>query len=298
VTNSSGGFELLGEAEDETRLLLHRGCGFSIPIPGHPVVSSEPLPESPRFDVVVRMSDVPITVQCRLDTVPTSMHGEALATSLAQAYAAGRATEAPRGGPVRGDLMARGADGDVSLIYSLPASGGTQQMENLSVTTRSCTEGMWALYQSILHSNQEVNPVKWAHVRSAMDRNTHWDPEDPRATPPSLAELDATLTLLPDAWDEAQAKAADIGPLTDDEVVSTLRLLVGFGNHDNPPTFELHPYILDMTSQHVTMRCPARAADAFLRNIRLVKTMHDYRAWIWQCVWGVGNRLDRGPDQR
>jgi hypothetical protein len=53
-----------------------------------------------------------------------------------------------------------------------------------------------------------------------------------------------------------------------------------------------------VASQHVTKQCSARAADAFLRHIRLVKTMHDYRAWIWQCAWGVGNRTDRGPDQR
>jgi hypothetical protein len=102
----------------------------------------------------------------------------------------------------------------------------------------------------------------------------------------------------PSDGDEAQAKAADIGPLTDDQVLSTIDLMVGFGNHDNPPTWELHPYILDMTSQQVAMRCPSRAADAFVRNISLVKTMHDFRAWIWQCLWGVGNRLDRGPDQR
>lgn len=305
MTDSAAGFELLGDTEDETRLLLHRGCGYSIPIPGHPVVSREPPPESPRFDVVIQLSDLPVAVLFRLDVVPTGMQAEALATSLVQAYATGRAADTPRGGPVGGSLVTPGADGQASLIYSLPESGGKQQMEHVSVTAHAHPEGLWALYQSMRHSNQEVNPVKWAHLRNAMYRNAHWDPAQPRTSPPALwppssafAELSGSLTLTEEAWAEAQAKATDIGPLTDDQVVNSIRLFITFSNSDHPPTFELHSYLLDMTSHHVAAQNPSRAADAFLRNINQVKTMHDFRAWIWQCIWAIGNRTDRGPDQR
>ena len=66
------GFELQG-TEDETRSVVHRATGFSLAIPGHPVVRAS---ETRACELL--LSDAAIEVTLRMDNVPGT-----LAASLA-----------------------------------------------------------------------------------------------------------------------------------------------------------------------------------------------------------------------
>jgi hypothetical protein len=297
-------FELLGTSTDETRLLVHKGAGYSIPIPGHPVVATAPA-GSPAYGAIVRMADVPIEHGFRLDDLPTSTEPAGLAQALATAYANARAETPPPVRAVPPKLRADGAAAAASALYVL-RDAADRSMEHLVVTIKPRNAAaVWALYHTARYTIREVNPIRWAHVRTAIADKQHWDPAAPRRTTPALwpatsafAECSAALKLTESAWAEASAKAAAIGPLADDETEALAKLILGMANNDDPPTLALHPYILELAMRQIAMQGPTRAAEAILRNLAEVKTTHDLRAWCWQCVWAIGNRDDRDPSQR
>lgn len=81
-----------------------------------------------------------------------------------------------------------------------------------------------------------------------------------------------------------------MGPLTDVEAGELTEQLLQVSNSDDPPTLEVHPYILEQTCRQLAMRGPPRAIEAMLRNTKQIKTTHDLRAWCWQCIWAMRNR--------
>jgi hypothetical protein len=297
------GFDWIG-ADGETRLLLHRGCGYSIAIPGQPAIATDLPAPPPAYDVVVRLSAPVMELGFRLDTLPVATEPVALATALALTYSAARAGEQPAMTPQPAVARAVGADAAVTGMYAVaPAALAT--MEHLMVLVRRSGDSLWALYGTIRFSRTDVNAIRWAHVRTAMMGAQHWDPAAARTSAPRLfpeasplAEPSAKLDWTDDAWAEAQAKAADLGPLTDRQTQTLVQLLIDFTKSDDPPTLELHPAMIQLITQRVSSIGASRAAEVLLRNVELVKTTHDLRAWCWQCVWAIGNRADLSPEQR
>jgi len=297
---SDDGFVLLGAPEDETRLLLHRGCGFSIAIPGHPTLTTPSQP-SPRYDTLVTLSDLRIELGFRLDQLPTGTEPRALALTLATAYASERTDERPRPDALPPPLRARGADAAVRVSYAVrghePAT-----IELLVVTVRRHDRGLWALYLTARHAVPDLNPVQWANVRAALLGHQHWEPAAPRTeatrvwpAASAFAELAAPLTLSAHAWSEAQHKAAAIGPLEDHQTERLVRLLVDVANGDQPPAVEIPDVLRQMIARQIIECGPARAAETICRDLDSATTAHDLRAWCWENIWAIGNRADRQP---
>jgi hypothetical protein len=299
VADPGDGFVLLGDPTEETRLLVHRGCGYSTAIPGHPSLGAGAEP-APRYDAVITLGDLRIEHGVRLDSMPTGMEPQALATALATTYANARSD-----GPAKVSMLPpplRPVDAAVFAHYVV--RDAPDHMELLVVLVRPHATGLWALFHTIRHAFREVNPVQWFHLRAAVLASQHWDPEAPRTASPSLfpssafAEASAKLAFTPDAWAEAQRKATDIGPLSDVESTSLLELVLEFARSDDPPTLPVHEYVTQVFMRQLAGVGPTRAAEALMRNLDQVRTVHDLRAWCWQCVWAIGNRDDRGTAQR
>lgn len=300
---AGAGFEWIGP-EGETRLLLHRTCGYSIAIPGHPAITVEEEAGPPTRDVIVKLSKPSLELGFRLDTLPTAIEPEALATSLALAYGTTRAGSTPAIELHGGLARAIGADAIAAGIYPYgPDALGS--MERLMVAVRRNGDQAWALYWTIRFAKSDVNAIRWAHVQTAMTRKQHWDPAAPRTAAPSLwppdsrfAEPSAALEWTDEAWAEAQAKAGELGPLTDHETQGLLDAVIGFARSEDPPTREVDPYVTQLMTRKLILCGPPAAAEILARNLDQVRTTHDLRAWCWQCVWAIGNRASLTPGER
>lgn len=295
-------FDLLGAGTDETRLLVHPGCGYSVAISGHPAIAERDRRVStPGYDAVVTYADLPIEHGIRLDEMPAGMAPQPLAEALATAYATTRAAGTVSVAPLVAPL--RPVEASASAHYVVRDE--PELMELLVVLVRPHADGSWALFHTIRHAFRAVNPVQWFHIRAATLTSQHWDPEAPRTTPPALfpastfAEPTGKLTFTPDAWAEAQRKATDVGSLGDLLTTVLLETLIELARTDDPPTLGLDAaYMSQLFMRQLARIGPSQAVDALLRNLDQVRTMHDLRAWCWQCIWAIGNRDERGAGQR
>lgn len=295
-------FELLGSDDDHTRLLVSREAGYSIPVPGRPLLRPTPA-GPPAYDVVVEMRDLPMELGFRIDRLPAGTDPQALVIALAQAYGTNRATEVPSVRPLRGSQLARGAAGGATCVYNVrPAADANPEarvMEQVEVHVRPHADRLHALYYTVRYLVPGVSPVQWGHFRAAVRGHQLWDPEQPVPAVPTLfppsafAAPNVTLSFTDHAWVEARAKAADLGQMSDDETTALLQALVEFSNNDTPPTLELPRLFVDLIPGRVRSIARPDIAEPLLRNFDEVKTVHDLRAWIWQCVWAIGNRSSR-----
>jgi hypothetical protein len=228
--------------------------------------------------------------------MPASLEPEPLAVSLALAYSGLQ----PDVKPLRGTSgLAAGAVAGASATY--PRRGEEPgAMEYVAVTVRKQQERYLVLYQMTRYSTNDVTPMQWPNLRTAIASSQSWDARPIPASPPVLwppsefALPSVALELTDVAWAEAQAKAAEIvGPLTEDDTVGLVHLMVELVRNDDPPTLALDPHSVSLVARKVAMRAPTRLSTVLLRNIEAIETMHDLRAWAWQCLWAVGNRRDR-----
>src|SRR4051794_19660259 len=127
-------FELLGSAADETRLLVERETGYSIPIPGHPALAQPPA-TLPAYAALVLMADQPINLGFRIDTLPVGVELQPLATALAATYATNRAGHAPGVTQLLGRELAHGATAGARSIYDVreTVTRDARSMEQLEV---------------------------------------------------------------------------------------------------------------------------------------------------------------------
>ena len=294
--------ELLGASGDETRLLVERTTGYSVPLSGKPELAAGVPDTLPRYDAIVALRDVKAEHGFRLDDVPAAgMEPGALAKALAQAYAMNRA-DAPRIKPLPEKLRG-GATAGAHAVY--PVAGVPDPtMEHLFLLLRPSPSGFYAAYHTTRFRTEDLNHIQWAHLRSTFLPFHHWDPASPRTSipvifPPStFARPSGHLVLTDEAWQEAQDKAAEIGPLTDEQTSKLATALREIVQTDDPPTFELFPVMLDLHTRRIAQTGPTRAAEAMLKNLARCKNALDLRGWAWQCAWAIGNRDDRGPEQR
>jgi hypothetical protein len=297
VSDPAEGFVLLGTPADETRLLVHRGHGFSIPIPGHPVLAASIPPGLPAYDVVVELTDLPVEIGVRIDRMPLGPEPVALAATLTQAYAASRAAELRRVGPLRGRLLGQGFDGGANTIYARRDAGPAPQMEHVQVVVHEEDDATYAVYLTTRYAAADVDVVRWANLRTAMAGTQRWDADDPRTEAPRLwpaasafAELGPRLLLSPAAHAEAQRKSAELGPLTEPQAAALVDVLISTATSDEPPTHDLHPHMLEIYCRQIAACGPTQACEVILRNTPELRTIHDLRAWCWQGIWALGHR--------
>lgn len=300
MTESFGGFELLGAEADETRRLVHRESGYSIAVPGHPRAAAS-ANERPKYDVLLTLADAPIELGFRLDRGTEQLDKQALAGALALTYATGR-TANPNIAALRGPAVPSGPVAGARGTYALRDSDG-RDMESLAVLVRDGAGGLWSLYQTIRFRTGDVTPVEWANFRTALCAEHTWDGSTPAGQPaiwPTSAFLEPSVRIkfVDTAWKEAEAKAAEMGPLEDEETGLLAQRLFSLASNDATPSTAVPRPILELTSRDISMAAPPRAAETLLRNLDDVKTFHDYRGWCWQCAWAIGNRADRAPHQR
>ncbi|MBL0216513.1 MAG: hypothetical protein IPQ07_21850 [Myxococcales bacterium] len=292
----TGGFELRGTDAHETRLLVHPAFGYAIAVPGHARLVA-PTAELPRYGAVLALADGPIEIGLRMDEVPTAIAPDAIAAALALAYARSRALDpdAIKGSALDGRVLARGADAGTRATYVLRGED-PQAMEFLALTTKAAAPIVHALHLTVRYRRTDLTPFAWASLRSALLNHQSWDPERLPSTtlwPAStMVAGSVSFELSAAATAEARAKAADIGTVTPEEVGRLADLLLGFAGTDDAPTMPMHAFVHELTSRQVAAAVPPRIAEVLVRNIADVASMHDLRAWSWQCFWAVGNRAE------
>lgn len=289
-------FVLLGADSDETRLLLDRATGYSVSIPGHPVLSVPSQDARPRYDVIVTLRDLAVEHGFRIDEVPAGMEPVELARAFATAYAKNRS-------PVDSKVTIKpitqrlrpGATGGAQGVYPLRDTS-EPTMEQIWVMVRPAPNGLWALYHTSRFRNSDVNVLRWAHVRASVIDQHHWDPDQPRSAaaqiwPTSTFALpSAKLDFTDSAWSEAQAKARDMGVLTREQTIGLADLLRDVAQTDEPPRGVVLPPTIQIFTNRIAMYGPTQAAEAILRNFAHCKNVLDLRGWAWQCAWAIGNR--------
>lgn len=242
------------------------------------------------------MRDLKIVLGVRLDNLSSTMDLEALAEMLALTYAKQRAVEVPYVSQLRDKVMAAGADAAATCMYVV-GDERPPSMEYLSVTLRKHATGVWALYQSARYSLKDLTVIHWASVRSVVQNFQSWDgstPDLPRIWPESpYVKPGLELEFTPAAWEEARAKARDVGVLTQQQEDALLEVLIQFAGDDHPPGFELHPVMVQVVRDRIGGVGPPETTQVLLRNSDGVKTMHDLRGWAWQCAWAISKRASK-----
>ncbi|MBC7672775.1 MAG: hypothetical protein H7247_10185 [Polaromonas sp.] len=167
------------------------------------------------------------------------------------------------------------------------------EMECISVATKEFDEGPLALYMVINFLKNEFSPVQWANLRTVLATHQDWQGGRPSTSvwPPSkFATLSIRFELLPAAWREAQKKAADLGDVSASDLRTLTDMLLEFSCSDDPPTFPLPKYVLDLGANQIAMRADSRVVEVLLRNYYDIENTHDLRGWCWQCIWALGTR--------
>jgi hypothetical protein len=197
-----------------------------------------------------------------------------------------------------------GAAAGAHATYEVAGPADDATMEQVWLLVRPTSGGVQAVYHTTRFRTADINHIQWAHLRTLIIDQYHWDPSAPRQSAPDLwpesviARASAKLHLTDAGWSEAVAKSKDIGPLTDEHTNVLVDIFREVAMTDEPPKTPVVGILTELIERRIAACAPSRAAEALLRNLVLCATVMDLRAWSWQCVWAIGNREDRGPDQR
>jgi hypothetical protein len=289
-------YELLGGNDDETRMLREGTTGYSLVIPGRPLVATA-AERGPRYDVTVALRDLPATLGFRIDDLPTSLEPKALAAALATAYASSRAEKPPRVRPIGTHMRPPSTLAGADAVYAV-RDAAEPTMEQVWLLLHGSPRGVWALYFTTSFRSADVNTFQWGHLRAAMIDQHGWDSVRPRGGPlamwpaSEITKPSAKLDLTDDAWKIAEWKAQNVGSLTPDVVIELGDLLRDEVQSDLSPRAELVETRADTIRGHIRRGVPPSAAEALLRDLDRCRTMHDLRGWAWQCAWAIGNRAE------
>lgn len=296
MTSLIGDFELRGADGDETRLVVHPRLGYALAIPGEPRLVT-PTAELPRYDAVLALAGSTVEVGLRMDEVQTAIAPAELAPALALAYATSRSAD-PSSAKLRvldRKVLAPGANAGARVSYALRGDV-PEAMEFLALTAKAAGPVVHALHMTVRYRRGETTPFEWASLRSALLSHQSWIPGVlPSATiwPAStFAAPSVKLVLSAAATAEAQAKAEAVGHVPADEVERIADLLLELAAGDDAPSTPMHTFVHDIAARRVAACVSSRVADVLLRNIADTATVHDLRAWSWQCFWAIGNRAE------
>lgn len=297
VTISTGGFELHGAEGDETRLLVHEQLGYSLAIPGRPVIVA-PSAAVPTYDVAINLADVPIEFGFRMDEVPTEITAANLLPALISSYASGRAASPDRLDVdwLRGKAAANGGHGAMRANYQLRGDD-PMAMEFLAIILKPMPRGFHALHLTIRYRRGEFTPFAWSNLRWALLFSQSWGPGRLASTAlwpeqPVLLQPSAKFELTEHASREARIKAEQVGSVSSAESEQLARVLLEWTNKPAPPIWDCPEDVEMEVSREIVQAVPSRVADVLLRNLGEAKTLHDFRGWLWQCYWAVGNRAE------
>jgi hypothetical protein len=292
VTASSGGFQLLGTDDDETRLLEHVQLGYTIAIPGRPRL----VEARPRFDVILQMADAPIELGLRMDEVPIQTNVVELLPSLMASHVQARARNASEATPswTRGRPLPDGAALAMRCNYALDGPD-PDAMEFLAVVLKQGRYEHHALHLTARYRTGETLPFGWANVRAALLYHQSWDaarPASMRVWPERsvFAPRCARFELLEAAATEAAVKAGEVGEVTEDDAVKVGRVLIDWANRNFPPSDPFPDEWKQELLEAIVHCTPSRVADVLLRDLDQVQSQHDLRGWLWQSYVALGNR--------
>jgi uncharacterized protein (TIGR02996 family) len=301
VTSSSGGFELRGEDGEETRLLVHAERGYSIAVAGRPRVGTT-TGEGPRYDIVLKMDDVPVELGFRMDAVETQIEAPQLVPALTLAYAQSRASNPEQISPntLVGKMLAPGATAGGHVVY--PLRGEDDAMEYVAITGKQDAGVVHALHMTVRYRKSDVTPFAWSNLRPALMFHQSWT----AAKSPSMQVWPVTSCFVPcsarfqltdAAREEGRAKSQEIGVLSAEDVDRIAGALLEATMANWAPSSPWHESLTEEAARDIARAMPSVVAQVLLRNIDKVESVHDFRGWLWQCFWSVGNRAGLRADR-
>lgn len=260
----------------------------------------------PKYDVVLQLQDVPVELGFRMDEAPTQLKVPALVTASLITYTQLRAT-----GPVgrlRMDaaeppLLASGAICTLHAAYGLKGDD-TAAMETLAITAKAGRRDVLnLLHMTIRFRAGDLSPFSYSNLFPALLAHQSWQPGELPSTQvwpasPAFAKPQAELALTDAAFEVARGKAALIGEVSPKDVNQLADYLIAETNRKIAPSA---PWVrdLDLPVARTIAGCiPSQPAEVLLRNLHEVQTGHDYRGWLWQNYWAVGNRAGLRPANR
>lgn len=279
-------FELDGR--DGTWLLRDRTSNYSVALIGSPTVCAG-TDDVVRYDVIVKLGDVEIEYGVRIDDIPAPTDPKALAETLAFAYAKNRALGAPPVSNIPEPYLPTGAVGGAKAQYRL--RGSETEIERVWIATKASPTGVWALYFTTRANLEVVNPIGWSHLLSTLNGQHRWGDDLPRTpiwpTTSSIALPKAELELTDAAYEDARAMARDlVGHEIGDTVIGTLSRLA---QTDEPPAATIDQARRETARAKISTLLAPKTAEILFRDLERCETMLDFRGWVWQCVWAIGN---------
>jgi hypothetical protein len=297
VIEPTSGFELQGHDGDETRLLVHAQLGYSVAIAGRPVMS-RPSAELPTYDVVIQLQDAPVELGFRMDEVPTQIRIPALVTASLITYAQMRAT-GPVGrlriDAVEPPLLAPGAICTLHAVYGLKGNDAAA-MEFLAITAKRCgRDTPHLMHMSVRFRAGDFSPFSFSNLWPALLAHQSWQPGELPSTHvwpanPRFARPQVKLELTDAAFEVARKKAALIGEISPKDVNQLADYLLSEANRKIAPSAPWNRDLDLPVARAIASSLPTEFAEVLLRDLSEVQTAHDYRGWLWQNYWAVGNR--------
>ena len=249
--------------------------------------------EGPTYDVEIKLVDVEAEHGFRIDEVSSSMDPQALSAAFATAYAKNRARVEPEVLSIAPKYLPTLAQGGATSQYRVKGEH-PNSVEQVWVAVKPSSTGVLVLYHTTRCNLDDVNPIKWFHLRSTCMGQHRWDvPESPRSPiwPTSeMATPTAKLELTESEWAEAVAKARELPELGDDLHAQLVPFFTSVARTDNPPASIVIEKELQIRWDQLSGMVEPVIADVFLRNLARCRTALDLRAWAWECIWAIGNR--------
>jgi hypothetical protein len=277
-----------GSEDSESYRYHDARTGFSVSVPGHPVlVDFPPSPSEPAYDARLDLADLPVSVRIRLDSTTFPVEAEGWVNGFLRAFGRNRSGSQPRVVPARPDQIAAwGVDAAASALYGLaradPAGPDTEQVlafargqELVVVTQRFASAGM--------------DSVQWALFHTAMAGTIRWDPADspdqvPDIWPPSPFLAPGVIpVLIPACLAVVASWSARIQPDWGD-LATLARRLHGLIVAGDPPALAVTD---EMRATYAMYLCDTVAnpdlAAAIEEMLGMVRIAHDLRgfALIW-----------------
>lgn len=250
------------------------------------------------YDVAIKLGDAPLELGFRMDEVPTDTTAARLLPALISSYASLRA-ESPNSLDVdwlRGKAAANGGHGAMRVNYQLRGDD-PMAMEFLAIILKPMPKGFHALHLTIRYRRGEFTPFAWSNFRWALLFSQSWVPGRLASTAlwpeqPLFLQPSVKFELTERASREAQLKAEQVGNVSSSDSEQLARVLLEWTNKPAPPIWDCPEDVEIEVSREIVQSVPSRVAEVLLRNLGEAKTLHDFRGWLWQCYWAVGNRAE------
>lgn len=197
-------------------------------------------------------------------------------------------------------LLAPGAICTLHTVYGLKGDDSSA-MEFLAITAKAGRrDTTYLLHMTVRFRAGELSPFSFSNLWPALLVHQSWQPGQSPSTQvwpanPSFARPQAKLELTDAAFEVARGKAVLIGEISSKDVNQLADYLIAETNRKIAPSAPWHRD-QDLPVARAIAGCIRfQFAEVLLRNLHEVETAHDYRGWLWQNYWAVGNRAGLRP---